>query len=61
MQEINTLTHLSALLLILFATCCGATVAHPNFVIEFGECQGWSSTSVQMDNAVPELKSAIWP
>jgi len=31
----------------------------PNFVIILGEGHGWSSTSVQMDDAVPASKSAI--
>ncbi|NUQ63036.1 MAG: sulfatase [Pirellulales bacterium] len=31
----------------------------PNFVLVLGEGHGWSSTSVQMDDAVPESKSSI--
>ncbi len=31
----------------------------PNFVVVLGEGHGWSSTSVQMDDAVPESKSAF--
>ena len=31
----------------------------PNFVVILGEGHGWSSTSVQMDDAVPESKSAF--
>jgi hypothetical protein len=31
----------------------------PNFVFILGEGHGWSSTSVQMDNAVPASKSAF--
>ncbi|MEP6668388.1 MAG: sulfatase [Chthoniobacter sp.] len=30
---------------------------HPNFVVILGEAQGWSSSSVQMDDAVPASKS----
>lgn len=33
--------------------------ARPNFVLILGEAQGWASASVQMDDAVPESKSAI--
>ena len=55
----STLTHLPVLLLILFATSCGAKTAHPNFVVVLGEGHGWSSTSVRMDDAVPESKSAF--
>ena len=54
-----TLAHFPVLLLILFATCCGATAARPNFVVVLGEGHGWSSTSVQMDDAVPESRSAF--
>lgn len=42
--------------------CIAATVASaenaPNFVVALGEGHGWSSTSVQMDPAVPESRSA---
>ena len=31
----------------------------PNFVFILGEGHGWSSTSVRMDDAVPESKSAF--
>ena len=31
----------------------------PNFVVILGEGHGWSSTSVQMDDAVPESRSAV--
>ena len=34
-------------------------VEKPNFVVILGEGHGWSSTSVQMDDAVPGSKSAI--
>lgn len=33
--------------------------AAPNFVVILGEGHGWSSTSVQMDDAVAESKSAV--
>jgi len=36
-----------------------ATPAKPNFVIILGEGHGWSSTSVQMDDAVPGSKSTV--
>src|SRR6266853_5551342 len=31
----------------------------PNFVVIMGEAQGWASSSVQMDDAVPGSKSAL--
>lgn len=34
-----------------------SVIATPNFVVIVGEGQGWSSTSVQMDDAVPASKS----
>ncbi len=33
--------------------------SHPNFIFILGEGHGWSSTSVQMDDAVPNSKSAF--
>lgn len=36
-----------------------ATTPPPNFVFVLGEGHGWSSTSVQMDDAVPESRSAF--
>jgi len=36
-----------------------AAPAPPNFVIILGEGHGWSSTFVQMDDAVPASKSAF--
>ena len=36
-----------------------APVGRPNFVFILGEGHGWSSTSVQMDDAVPDSKSSI--
>ncbi|MEO6741335.1 MAG: sulfatase-like hydrolase/transferase, partial [Chthoniobacteraceae bacterium] len=35
------------------------TDARPNFVIIMGEAQGWASSSVQMDDAVPGSKSPL--
>lgn len=34
-------------------------VDRPNFIFILGEGHGWSSTSVQMDDAVPQSKSAV--
>ena len=42
----------------LLAARLSGTEQHPNFVFVLGEGHGWSSTSVQMDDAVPESKSA---
>ncbi|MCX6926142.1 MAG: sulfatase-like hydrolase/transferase [Verrucomicrobia bacterium] len=36
-----------------------ATSPHPNFVFVLGEGHGWSSSSVQMDDAVPGSRSAF--
>lgn len=36
-----------------------ATASPPNFVFILGEGHGWSSTSVQMDDAVPESQSGL--
>src|SRR5512146_2763225 len=36
-----------------------AHTQQPNFIFILGEGHGWSSTSVQMDDAVPESKSAF--
>src|SRR5512146_3331453 len=35
-----------------------AHTQQPNFIFILGEGHGWSSTSVQMDDAVPQSKSA---
>ncbi len=40
-------------------TLGAAGPARPNFVFVLGEGHGWSSTSVPMDDAVPESKSAV--
>ena len=55
-MKIQTLT---ALLLTPLAALHSATPSRPNFVVVLGEGHGWSSTSVQMDDAVPASKSAI--
>lgn len=45
--------------LLLFAgNAIAVTNAPPNFVVIYGEGHGWSSTSVQMDAAVPASRSA---
>src|SRR4051812_9287997 len=31
----------------------------PNFIVIMGEAQGWTSSSVQMDDMVPDSKSTI--
>jgi arylsulfatase A-like enzyme len=51
-------------LLVLLVVCSAlnlraADAPRPNFVVILGEGHGWSSTSVQMDDAVPESKSAV--
>ncbi len=45
----------------LVASACASLPAAtpPNFVVILGEGHGWSSTSVQMDDAVPASKSAF--
>ena len=48
---------LTMLLLALPVASGAATTARPNFVFILGEGHGWSSTSVQMDDAVPTSKS----
>ena len=37
----------------------GVSASRPNFVFILGEGHGWSSTSVQMDDAVPQSKSSF--
>jgi len=44
---------------LLNTTLFAATPQRPNFVLILGEGHGWSSTSVQMDDAVPASKSAF--
>jgi arylsulfatase A-like enzyme len=43
---------------IFLAACLPLAAKQPNFVVVLGEGHGWSSTSVQMDDAVPASKSA---
>ena len=50
---------LTSLLLAPLSALCAATPPPPNFVVILGEGHGWSSTSVQMDDAVPGSKSAL--
>ena len=47
--------------LVVLCALCGQALAveKPNFVVILGEGHGWSSTSVQMDDAVPASKSAF--
>jgi arylsulfatase A-like enzyme len=40
-------------------TAAALAADRPNFVVIMGEAQGWSSASVQMDDTVPESRSAI--
>jgi hypothetical protein len=49
---------LSSCLVILAIACAAGAEKRPNFIFILGEGHGWSSTSVQMDDAVPESKSA---
>ena len=55
----GTLTLLTALLLAPLAALHAATPQQPNFVFILGEGHGWSSTSVRMDDAVPESRSSF--
>jgi arylsulfatase A len=52
---------LLALVFTLLWALCGQSLAveKPNFVVILGEGHGWSSISVQMDDAVPGSKSAF--
>ncbi len=43
----------------LLTTITAQAATRPNFVFILGEGHGWSSTSVQMDDAVPASKSAF--
>jgi arylsulfatase A len=58
-MSLKTLLLLAALLLVPLAALAAAAAQRPNFVFILGEGHGWSSTSVQMDDAVPESKSAF--
>jgi len=58
----TTAPYLGAIFPLIF--CAGVSVAQhlpdrPNFVVILGEAQGWASTSVQMDDAVPGSKSDL--
>ena len=44
---------------LLSTTIFAATSVRPNFVFIFGEGQGWTSTSVQMDDTLPASKGDI--
>jgi arylsulfatase A len=57
--SLRALRLLTALLLASLAALHAATPNRPNFVVILGEGHGWSSTSVQMDDAVPTSKSAF--
>lgn len=54
-------TNFARIVLLLFplSVLRAAPSQSPNFVVILGEGHGWSSTSVQMDDAVPESKSAV--
>ena len=54
-----SLVSLTALLLNPLAALCAAAPKPPNFVLILGEGHGWSSTSVPMDDAVLDSKSAF--
>jgi arylsulfatase A len=45
---------------LLSTTLFAATPPRPNFVLILGEGQGWSSTSVQMDDTIRESKSDLF-
>jgi hypothetical protein len=49
---------LAAIFSILFLAGLPLAAKPPNFVVVLGEGHGWSSTSVQMDDAVPASKGA---
>src|ERR1051326_8175232 len=38
-------------------SCALCAEERPNFLVILGEAQGWTSSSVQMDDAVPNSKS----
>src|SRR5437762_9901381 len=48
---------LSTAVMLAAGTCLAADAKSPNFVFILGEGQGWSSTSVQMDDTNPESRS----
>ena len=62
MTKYSTLLLCSLAVLVLAAASALADSAgrpkQPNFVVILGEGHGWSSTSVRMDDAVPQSKNA---
>ena len=59
MSARRPLRNLLALAASAWAAVSALAGERPNFVVVLGEGHGWSSTSVQMDDAVPESKSRI--
>lgn len=65
MTKWNCIRRAFAALIIAAGVCAvsqplpAATTGQPNFVFILGEGHGWSSTSAQMDDAVPESKSSF--
>jgi arylsulfatase A-like enzyme len=55
----STTTLVATLLPAPLAALCSDALARPNFVLVLGEGHGWSSTSVQIDDAVPGSKSTV--
>jgi arylsulfatase A-like enzyme len=55
----KTLLILSATLAAIGSIWAADSSGRPNFVVIMGEAQGWASSSVQMDDAVPASKSAL--
>ena len=51
---------LSALFVALMPGIAISATSAPNFVFIFGEGQGWTSTSVRMDDRVSDSKSDYW-
>lgn len=56
---IGTLPRLLAAVCIAIQLCVCAEAKPPNFILVLAEGHGWSSTSVQMDDAVPTSKSSF--
>ena len=50
---------LAAATVALLTTIAAQAATQPNFILILGEGHGWSSTSVQMDDAVPASRSAF--
>jgi arylsulfatase A-like enzyme len=55
----KTLLILSLTFAAIFGTRAADPSSRPNFVVIMGEAQGWASSSVQMDDAVPGSKSSL--